>query len=140
MCNSCSKPLRGSKYYEVICRDARDHDKEERVDELQNDKEKKDEESRKAEEHDKVIEELKNALRKLTSEELEEEKEKLRDEIAKLRAELEELNPEDKDKDTKQERDSKLEHIGVDSSLITNTRYHVLTLNQSYRDSKSGDE
>ena len=88
----------------------------------------------------KVLDELKNALRKLTSEELDEEKEKLRDEIAKLRAQLEELNPEDKDKDTKQERDSRLEQIGYDSSLITKSSYSVLALEPYYDNKVSGDE
>ena len=135
MCNSCSKPLRGSKYYEVICRDATEHeDRIKEVDELQ--KEKKDEkESRKAKEHNKMIDELKNALRKLSSQELDEEMLRLSEEIEELKKQLKDLPDEEK-----QERDSKLEHIGVDSSLITNTRYHVLTLDQSYRDSKSGDK
>ena len=131
MCNSCSKPLRGSKHYEVICRDATEHeDRIKEIDEMQN-------KSRKSEEDDKekMFEELKNALRKLSSQELDEEILRLSEEIEELKKQLKDLPDEEK-----QERDSKLEHIGVDSSLITNTRYHVLTLDQSYRDSKSGDE
>jgi len=96
------------------CRIARDHDREERIEDLNNDEKKKEEESRKAKEHDKVIEELKNALRKLTSSQLEEEEEKIREEIAQLRAQLEELNP-DKEDEEKQEKSASLEYLGVDS-------------------------
>ncbi|MCH8915990.1 MAG: hypothetical protein IIA82_09135 [Thaumarchaeota archaeon] len=156
ICSCCGDRLKDSKHYEVICRDATDHEEHlERVDDLENkDKEKKDE-SRKAEEHDKMIEELKNALRKLTSEELDEEKEKLRDEIAKLRAQLEELNPEDKEDEEKQSRKASLEYLAVEpqrhnkilgdhlltgASVTHQSNYSVLMLDQSYHDKKPGDK
>ena len=141
-CGTCDKILE-EKYVnnhpasKITWLDATEHeDRIKEIDQLQNDKEKKDEEeSRKAKEHNKMIDELKNALRKLSSQELDEEILRLSEEIEELKKQLKDLPDEEK-----QERDSKLEHIGLDSSLITNTRYHVLTLDQSYRDSKSGDK
>lgn len=97
MCNLCSKPLKDSKYYEVICRDATEHDREERIDDLENkNKEKKDEESRKAKEHEKLIEAYKADLKDLDDDELDKILESLRAELEELK---EKLKPE---KETKE--------------------------------------
>ena len=109
MCNSCSKPLTGSKYYEVICRDARDHSREEKIDEMQN-------KSRRSEEHDKEKEErisnYKKALMALDDEELDLIVENMKSKLAKLRAELENPDKEEKDKETKQ---ASVEFIGAET-------------------------
>jgi len=119
MCNLCASPLKNSKYYEVICRDARDHDKEERVDDLQ--KEKKDEEeSRRSEEHDKEkkpndiarlsekLDELEKKLEK--AEDLTESPEEL-ELLESLRAEVHELKEQLNKDDEKQSKQA--EFIGV---------------------------
>lgn len=165
MCNSCSKPLTGSKYYEVIYRDARDHDKEKRIDDLSNDKEKKDEdESIKAEEHDKEKEErisnYKKALMALDDEELDLIIENMKSKLAKLRTELENPDEEEKEKQSKS-----AEFIGVHNyqsvsidgddaidqlqtlqrhrykhkKLKHSQSYSVLTLDQNHNESKRGD-
>lgn len=141
ICSCCGDRLKNSDHYEVISRDARNHDLEMRVDEIQH--KKKDEEIEGAneeeieEEREKHLESIRKSLRKLTSQELDDELFKLQSELHDIKKKL---NPEEETKEETQERDSRLEHIGVDSSVITNTRYHVMTLDQSYRDSKSGDK
>ena len=135
-CGTCDKILE-EKYVnnhpasKITWLDATEHeDRIKEIDQMQN-KSRRSEEDEK----EKKIEAYKAELRDLDNDELDKVLESLRAELHELKKKL---NPETDEE--KQERDSKLEHIGVDSSLITNTRYHVLTLDQGYRDSKSGDK
>ena len=116
MCNLCSDPLKNSKYYEVICRDATEHEeiRKKKVDDLQEnsneeDKEKKDE-SRKAKEREKLIQAYRAELEDMDKDEVDDLLESLRAKIHELRKKL---NPEtDEDK---QSKEASLEFIGVDA-------------------------
>ena len=110
---------------------ADDHDKEEKVDKLQNKEKKVDEIAKADEDKIKRIEEIKRSLRGLSAEELD-------DELEKLKADLEELKKnqtEDKDED-KQSISSSIEHVGYDNS---NSKYSVLTYNVNSIESREGD-
>ena len=112
MCNLCSDPLKNSKYYEVICRDATQHEERlERVDDLENeDKEKKDE-SRKAKEHEKLIQAYRAELEDMDQNEIDDLLESLRAEITQLRKKL---NDPETDED-KQSKEAMAEFIGLDN-------------------------
>ena len=157
MCNLCSNPLKNSKYYEVICRDATQHEERiKKVDELQENG--NEEELKKEEEKKKRLESYRAELEDMDQDEISDLLESLRAEIHELRKKL---NPEtDEDK---QSKEASLEFIGVDTyhsvgkdgdvateSLVTlqNQRnrkkksgqsYNVLTLDQNYHESKRGD-
>ena len=166
-CGTCDKILE-EKYVnnhpasKITWLDATEHeDRIKEIDQLQNDKEKKDEEeSRKAKEHNKMIDELKNALRKLSSQELDEEMLRLSEEIQELKKQLKDLP----DEETKKSKSAMAEYIGIDNShsvgidgddatselvtlqsqrhrkkkLIQAQTYSVLTLTDS-NDSVNGD-
>jgi len=136
-CSTCDKILE-EKFIDkhpasaITWLDATEHEeKKKKVEEIEGANEEEIEEER-----EKHLESIRKSLRKLSSQELDEELIRLSEELKEIKKKL---TPTKEDEE-KQERESRLEHIGLDSSLITNTRYHVLTLNQSYRDSKSGDE
>jgi len=107
MCNLCSNPLKNSKYYEVICRDATEHEEKiKKVDDIEG----KGNEEKLEEEKKKRLESYRAELEDMDRDELDELLESLRAEIHELRKKL---NPEtDEDK---QSKEASLEFIGVDT-------------------------
>ena len=150
ICSCCGDKLKNSEHYEVICRDATQHEERlERVDDLENeDKEKKDE-SRKAKEHEKLIQAYRAELEDMDHDELDELMKSLRAEIHELRKKL---NPEiDEDK---QSREASLEYLATEPhhnkingdyfmtgvTATNKSHYSTLVFNQNYREKKLGDK
>lgn len=160
ICSCCGNKLKNSEHYEVICRDATQHQERlERVDDLENkDKEKK-EESRKSDEEeikkDKVndtatlkarLHEIEKEIEGLDTDELDEL-------LESLRAQLEELEKLKPDED-KQSREASLEYLAIEPQhnkingdhLMTGvtatnkSNYSALVFSQNYRDRKPGDQ
>ena len=105
-------------------RHAKDHDKEEKIDELQDEKKKKEEAN---EEEIKKIEEIKKALMLMSNDELDEELEKLQSEIDDMKK-----NPDEENKESKS-----AEFLGVDNHV---SKYQVLTLRPYEKETHSGDQ
>jgi len=137
MCNQCANPIKGSKYYDVTCRDIRfANEHEDQVDKLQNREKKVDDIASADEIKLKRIEEIKKSLRGLSAEELDEELEKLRAELEELKKDKEEsksasLEMTCVDNTSSSRSGSKLEHIGIDN-YEAQGHYSVLKyINQS---------
>ena len=140
ICSCCGNKLKNSDHYEVISRNARDHDKEERIEDLKNEEKKKEEEANEEkirkieEEKKKKIEAYKADLRDLDDDELDELLESLRAEIHELKNQLKPKTDEEK-----KEKKASLEYLGVDSPAYKTKNYSVLAL-EPYHDNKlSGD-
>ena len=140
MCNLCASPLKNSKYYEVICRDATEHeDKEKEIDRLQEnnnkeDKEKK-EESKKAKEHEKLVQAYRAELEDMDKDEVDDLLESLRAEIHELRKKLN--NPEtDEDK---QSKEASLEYLAIEPQHNKINGDYFMTGVTSPNQSNSGD-
>lgn len=109
------------------CRSA-DHDKDEKVDKLQNKEKKVDEIANTDEIKLKKIEEIKKSLRSMSAEELDEELEKLREELDNMK------------KEKTESKKASREHIGVDN-YEAKGNYSVLQYNNiSTIESREGDE
>ena len=140
--------MKNSKHYEVICRDATEHeDRIKKVDELQengNEEELKEEEEKK-----KRLESYRAELEDMDKDELDELMKSLKAEIHELRKKL---NPEiDEDK---QSREASLEYLATEPHhnkisgdhlltgvTITNKpNYSALVFSQNYREKKLGDQ
>ena len=119
-CGTCDKILEekyvskhpASKITWLNVKQARNHDKEEKIDQLSDDEEKKkEEESRKAEEHEKEKEEklkkIKDFLRELDDDQL-------MAELEKIEAELDELQKEKDELASKRSKSASLETLGTE--------------------------
>ena len=150
ICSCCGDKLKNSKHYEVICRDATEHEERiKKVDELQENKSEEDKEKKvndlatlKAKLHD-----LEERMKDVDDDELNDLLESLRGQMD----ELEKLKPDEE----KQSRESLLEYLATESprhnkipgdhlltgaSVTHQSNYSVLMLDQSYRDRKPGDK
>ena len=147
ICSCCGDKLKNSEHYEVICRDATQH--EERIKKVE-EIEGKGNEEKLEEEKKKRLESYRAGLDDMDQDEISDLLESLRAEIHELRKKL---NPEtDEDK---QSRKASLEYLATGSpchntilgdhlltgmSVTKQSNYSVLMLDQSYRDNKPGDK
>jgi len=144
MCNLCSNPLKNSKYYEVICRDATEHEERlERVNDLENkDKEKKEESRKSNEEELKKEEEKKKRLESYRADLDDMDQDEIDALLKSLRAEIHELrkklnNPEtDEDK---QSKEASLEYLAIEPQHNKINGDYFMTGVTSPNQSNSGD-
>jgi len=134
MCNLCSNPLKNSKYYEVICRDATEHeDRIKKVDDIEG----KGNEEKLEEEKKKRLESYRAELEDMDRDEIDELLKSLRAEIEELRKKI---NPDEEDKETKKSKSAMAEFIGVDNYHSTGvdvyTAVESLTTLQNQRHRK----
>ncbi len=153
ICSCCGDKLKGSKYYQVISRDAKSEeqkDKEKKIDELQENG-NEDEIKKVEEEKEKKLEAYKAELRDLDDTKLDDLLESLRAEVHELRKKLhpEETNEEKQSKEASLEylaieppRHNKIlgDHLLTGASVTHQSNYSVLMFDQSYRDKKPGDK
>ena len=109
ICSCCGDKLKNSEHYEVICRDATEHEEKiKKVDELQENS--NEDELKKEEEKKKRLESYRAELEDMDRDELDELLESLRAEIHELRKKLNPSPDEDK-----QSKEASLEFIAVDT-------------------------
>lgn len=145
--------MKNSKHYEVICKDATEH--EERKKKVEEIEEKGNEDEIKK---DKVndIATLKAKLHELEERVKDVDDDELNDLLESLRGQMDELEKiKPQTDEEKQSREASLEYLAIEPSrqnkipgdhlltgvTITNqSNYSVLTFNQNYRDKKPGDQ
>jgi len=135
MCNQCSNPIKGSKYYDVICRSADKH-LEDQVDKLQDKERKVDDIARKAqEEKDKKIEAYKAEMKDLDDDELS----KI---LESIRAEIEDLRNPDKEEEKKSKQGLEMTCVDNPKSNRSGSKLENIGLiyNQASTQSHDGDE
>ena len=112
MCNSCASPLKNSKYYQVICRDATEH--EDRIKEIDEMQENSNEEDKEKKVDD--IATLKAKLHDLEERMKDVDDNELNDLLDSIKAQLEELEKLNPDEETKKSKSAMAEFIGIDNS------------------------
>ena len=111
MCNSCSKPLRGSKYYEVICRDATEReDRKKEIDDLQ---QNSNEENKEKKVNDLAT--LKAKLSDLEERMKDVDDKELDDLLESVRADMDELEKLNPDEEAKKSKSAMSEFVGIDN-------------------------
>ena len=136
ICSCCGDKLKNSEHYEVICRDATQHEERiKKVDKLQENS--NEEELKKEEEKKKRLESYRAELEDMDKDEVDDLLESLRAEIHELRKKL---NPDKEDEETKKSKSAMAEFIGVDNyhsaGVDVDTAVESLTTLQRHRKKK----
>ena len=137
ICSCCGDKLKNSEHYEVICRDATQHQERiKKVDKLEENS--NEDELKKEEEKKKRLESYRADLDDMDQDEMDELISQLKAQIEELRKKL---NPDEQDKETKKSKSAMAEFIGVDNyhsaGVDVNTAVESLTTLQIHRKKKS---
>ena len=111
ICSCCGDKLKNSEHYEVICRDATQHQERiKKVDKLEENS--NEDELKKEEEKKKRLESYRADLDDMDQDEMDELISQLKAQIEELRKKL---NPDEEDKETKKSKSAMAEFIGVNN-------------------------